>query len=192
MDEKRAEPITSSAPASEGTPATPPARPVPPAPADWPQCWEAVQREVDRARANWSEALETFNETHRDGHERLRRDLQGLATRVEANYRYFDDMNTIARAKLATLEVQAARPVDATNLVLSTRSIVALVGGILVIAASYWNLSSKLDAQERLRDLQIAQIQKSIEQTSKAYELLRLDLQALQQSVITGKGKGTP
>ena len=51
---------------------------------------------------------------------------------------------------------------------------------------------SKLDAQEKLRDLQIAQITKSIEQTSKAYELLRLDLQALQQTVITGKGKVTP
>lgn len=184
MDENR-ERETSSTPPAAG-------KPVPPAPESWPACWDAVTREIERARSSWAEALETFNETHRDGHERLRRDLQGLATRVEANYRYFDDMNTIARAKLATLEVQATRPVDASNLVLSTRSIVALVGGILVIAASYWNLSSKLDAQERLRDLQISTMQKAIEQTTKSYELLRLDLQALQQTVLTGKGKATP
>lgn len=173
-------------------PAAPGASPLPPAPADWPQCWDRVQREIERARGSWAEALETFNETHRDGHERLRRDLQGLATRVEANYRYFDDMNTITRAKLATIEAQSSRPVDALNLVLSTRSIIALCTAVLLIAGSYWKLSSKLDAQERLRDLQIAQIQKSIDDTRKAYDLLRYDLQALQQSVIAGKGKATP
>lgn len=158
-----------------------------PNPNDWPACWEAVQREIERARASWGEALETYDQSARAGHERLRRDLQGLTTRVESNYRYFDDMNTISRSKLGMLEAQVATPIDATKLVLSTRAIVAVVMAAVTIAASYWNLSTKLDAQEKLRDLQIATMQKSIEQTGKAYELLRLDLQALQQTVIAGK-----
>ena len=140
-------------------------------------------------RASWGEALDTFTREADKAHTRLRQDLTGAETKIEANYRFFNDMLTLLRAKIATLEAQAERPVDATKLVLSTRAIIAVVMGALAIAASYWNLSTKLDAQERLRDLQIAQIQKSIENTSKAYELLRLDLQALQQSVITGKAK---
>ncbi len=185
----------SVAPASVAPPpwVPPPASSVPggdapaaPAPGPTPISWDAVLLEISRARSGWAEALEANNQTHRIGHERLRMDLQGLTTRVETNYRYFDDMNTINRSKISTLEAQAATPIDATKLVLSTRAIIAVVMAAVTIAASYWNLSTKLDAQEKLRDLQIATMQKAIEQTTKSYELLRLDLQALQQSVITG------
>ena len=166
--------------------------PAPAVPKDWPACWDAVQREIEKARASWGDALEAASATARTDHERLRRDLQGLTVTVNTNYRYFEDLNTICRSKIGTLESRSELPIDATKLVLSTRAIIAVVLASVTIAASYWNLSTKLDAQDKLRDLQLAAMQKTIDQNGKSYELLRLDLQALQQTVLMGKGKGTP
>jgi len=149
--------------------------------------WEGILREIEKCRSGWAEALEGFNDAHRAGHERLRLDIQGQRSTIENNYRHFDDMDKLTRARLGTLEAVADRPVDATKLVLSTRAIVSVVVAALAIAGSYWNLSTKLDAQQRLTDLQIVSLQETIRQTSARYELLRIEVQSLKETVIQGK-----
>jgi hypothetical protein len=150
----------------------------------------------------WSRVIDELDEKHAKGHERLRLDFRGMDTRVESNYRHFDDMNKIAagrfstiEATLETLKANVEKP-DAMKLTLSTTHIVALVTACLIIAGSGWRLAEKIDtlgaaqlAQQKLYDLQLAAMQDAIRQTSARYELLRIDVQALKETVISGKGK---
>jgi len=143
----------------------------------------------------WADVISEIDEKHQKGHDRLRIDLRELQSRVENNYHHFDDVTSLHRAKISTLEATAATPIDATKLVMSTKAIVAVVGAAITIAASIWSLSTKIDAQQKaseatakLAEMQMAAMRESITMTQRQYELLRYEVQQLKETVIN-KGK---
>jgi hypothetical protein len=130
-----------------------------------------------------------------DGHVRLRIDVRLLEATVQSNFRHADDQLRLVRAEIGQVAATSSRPVDAMKLTLSTTHIVALVIAAVTIAASAWRLGEKIDAvaiaqmtQQRMNDMQIAAMQDAIKQTSARYELLRIDVQGLRETVIA-KGK---
>lgn len=146
--------------------------------------------------------VEQNDEKHSEAHKRLRTDLQDLKATVESNFRHFEDQNTLIRSSLRAMETQVALPIDATKLVLSTRAILAVASAAVVIAGSYWNLSTKLDAQQRateasakLQEVQMkvlgdaaADAKSTAADAKRQYELLRYEFQSLKETVL-GKGK---
>lgn len=141
--------------------------------------------------AGWREVLDQIDDTHGKAHERLRMDLRKLEGIVESNYQHFEMITSLNRAEIQTLKTTAAQPVDATKLVLSTKAIIGVVGAVLVAAASYLNLSAKIDGQQRVQDIQIAAMQQTIKENSARTELLRMEVQTLKETILS-KGKSLP
>lgn len=147
--------------------------------------------------------VEQIDEKHDEAHKRLRTDLTALERTVESNFRYFEDATNLIRAKLNEVSVTANTPVDATKLVLSSKAILAVVMAAVTIAASYWNLSTKLDTQQRttdaaakLQEVQMkalgdaaADAKATAADAKRQYELLRYEFQSLKEAV-QGKTKG--
>jgi uncharacterized protein YigA (DUF484 family) len=154
--------------------------------ADAPEAFEPP--DLPRLPPGWAAVFDERDRLHRDGHTRLRQELERLNGRVENNYSYFSQVTDLHRSEIATLKAIASSPVDATRLVLSTKSILGLVGGCLIIAASYWTLSAKIDSQQQLTKIQIESIQEAVKQANARYELLRIEVQTLKETMIA-KGK---
>lgn len=143
-----------------------------------------------------------YREDSDDAHQRLRESLRGLSTTVESNFRHFEDQGNLLRASISAVAIQASTPVDARKLVLTTPAIIAVVLGAVSVAASYWNLSTKLDAQQRAKEASdklwevqmtalggaVAEAKSTAADAKRQYELLRYDFQSLKETVI-GKGK---
>lgn len=159
------------------------------------------RREADR----YDGLLQLINQNHEqaeEGHTRLRGDYRDLKGTVDSNFRYFEDQTRLLRAELGAVQAQANTPLDATKLVLSTKAIIALTIAVVGIVGSYWNLSAKIDAQQRAVESQarLEQVQmdtlKSAADDAKAtaadakrqYELLRYDFQALKDT-LSQKGR---
>lgn len=136
----------------------------------------------------WLEVLDEIDKKHQSAHDRLRLDFRKIDNTVQSNYVYFDNMYRLADGRLNTLEAQAKIPVDATKLVLSTKAIIGLVGAVLVAAASYLNLSAKIEGQQRVQDIQITAMQQTIKENSARTELLRMEVQTLKETILT-KGR---
>jgi hypothetical protein len=150
---------------------------------------------ADARQDGWLDVLDEIDKKHQSGHDRLRLDLRELERRVENNFVHFATITDLHRSKINPLDATTAAPVNASKLVLTTTQIVAVVGACLVIAATSWRLSEKIDTQsakmdasQRLYDVQLASMQQSIRETSARYELLRIEVQSLKETVI-GKGK---
>jgi hypothetical protein len=143
----------------------------------------------------WAEVLDRMDEKHTAAHIRLRGDLSSMENTVESNFRHSEDQFALMRARLNEIATLAAQPVDATKLVMSTKAIVSVVGAAIVIAASIWSLSTKIDAQQKaaeaaaqLATLQMNAMRESIATTQRQYELLRYEVQTLKETVIGNNG----
>ncbi len=127
-------------------------------------------------------------------HKRLRDTLVDLKDEV-------DHVGSEQRATAHDLDLLRRTPVDATKLILSTRAILAVVLAAVTIAASYWNLSTKIDAQQkateataRLQEIQMkvlgdaaADAKATAADVKRQYELLRYEFQGLKDAL--GKRK---
>jgi len=159
------------------------------------------RREADR----YDGLIQMITQNHEqaeDGHARLRGDYAALKQTVDSNYHFFDDQIRFLRSELGTVAAKVDMPLDATKLVLSTKAIIALTIAVVGIVGSYWNLSAKIDAQQRAVESQarLEQVQmdtlKSAADDAKAtaadakrqYELLRYDFQALKDT-LSQKGR---
>lgn len=133
--------------------------------------------------SGWAEVINNLDEKHDDAHTRLRTDHRALAITVESNYRHFEDQLTIMRADIRTMSALMNAPIDATKLVLSTKSIIALLIASLGIAASLWNISNKIDSNQRANELQMKSLSESIATQQRQYELLRYEVQTIKEAV---------
>lgn len=147
----------------------------------------------------WREVLQQIDTGYAEAHKRLRADLTAAEQKIESNFNHFQDMALANRARIENL---ATTPIDATKLMLTTRAILTLVFGVVAVVASYWNLSSKLDAQQRsmegaarLQEVQMkvlgdaaADAKATAADAKRQYELLRYEFQSLKEAM---QKKGT-
>jgi hypothetical protein len=151
----------------------------------------------ESTRAGLLQMIQQNDEKHEAAHKRLRETLRDLGDTVDSNFRHFEDQNNLVRSKLNEVSIKADTPVDATKLVLSSKAIIAVVLASVTIAASYWNLSTKLDAQQRateasakLEEVQMkalgdaaADAKATAADAKRQYELLRYEFQSLKEIV---------
>lgn len=123
--------------------------------------------------SGWTEVLDQLDEKHDRAHDRLRADLQGaisalanLTSTVDRNYRYFEDQNAALRMRISEVTQLAQRPVDGTSLVWGTKTVLAVIGAILVAGGMYWDL--RQGNKDIRRDLDAAR-----SETSKAIEEIK-------------------
>lgn len=152
--------------------------------------------------------IEQNDEKYEDGHLRLRTDVRANETRIESNYRHFDDQVQLIKTRLGSVEGAIAQPIDATKLMLTTRAIIAVVGAALVVSAALWTvrtdvqrLGEKVDQQQReasasskLQEVQMSVLRDSLTLTQKQsddarrqYELLRYEFSTLKDTVLKGR-----
>lgn len=146
---------------------------------------EGLTQRVDDLEVNTEQA-----------HKRLRETLVDLKDQL-------DRIGAEQRATAHNLDTFSRMPIDATKLVLSTRSIIGLAAAVLVIAGSYWNLSSKMDAQQKaaeasqqLEALQmkalgdaVSDAKSTAADAKRQYELLRYEFQGLKDTIQKGRTK---
>ena len=134
-----------------------------------------------------------------DAHRRLRDEIVHLKDQIDRGLSSVRTESNEDRRKFdvhaATL---AATPVDATKLVMSTRVIITLIAGVLVIAGSLWNLGNRIDAQrlasENYREMQKIEsstIKSALDGMQRRQELQQYEIQGLKEAIITGKAKPT-
>lgn len=161
--------------------------------------------EERRKRTVW-QRLDELEQESAKGHERLRKSLGLLEAQV-------DIMGTEQKVLSSQLAALSVAPVDATKLMLTSRSIVALVIGVTTIVGSVWasaastsrnmqRIETKVDAQtnhaleaEKLQDVRMstlrdaaADAKNTAADAKRQYELLRYEFQSLKETVIK-KGK---
>jgi uncharacterized membrane protein YwzB len=153
-------------------------------------------------QGGWSELIEEIDRKHEAAHRRLREALSHLETTVADDKRHFQIQADALRGRMGEIAQLASTPVDATKLVLSTKAIISLVCGILVIAASYWALAGKIDQQQKdatanakLQEVQMKALADAVADAkaigtnaTRQNELLRYELQSLKE-IVVGKGK---
>lgn len=169
--------------------------------------------EERRLREGIITLIATNDEKHDEAHKRVRESMRSINDRVESNYSHFNDQNTLIRTDVSKISQQVSAPIDATELVLSTRGVIAVVGCVLMIWTGQW--LSTAGVKESIRDLNaaVSDQKKASEATAKLqelqmkvlsdaaqdakttagdakrqYELLRYEFQSFKETFL-GKGK---
>lgn len=159
------------------------------------------ERVVKMDGVPWPKVLEDIDEKHIEAHKRLRADLADIHARVESNFQHFSKELQLQQGTIGSLSAKANAPIDALSLVMSTKAIVSLIGGVVIIALSYWNLAAKLDQQQKdaaaaakLQEVQMKALGDAVTSASttaadakRQYELLRYEFQGLKDALQKGK-----
>lgn len=149
--------------------------------------------EERRQKTIW-ERLDEVDSAAAAGHQRLRKTLDQLEAHVDSLAERQAELSERIRAVTEA-------PVDAMKLMLSTKAIVSLIFGMLLIAGSYWNLSKKVDDQQKdaattakLQEAQMATLRDAANDAKstaadakRQYELLRYEFQDLKETVLKRK-----
>lgn len=149
------------------------------------------------ASSAWSEVLDGIDVKHDKAHERLRNDLErtaellrGLTTRVESNYNYFVLQQGALQRDIDEAKMLAKRPVDGMAMVWNTRTVLGLIGAVVVGVGMYWDLrQGNKDTRREVAEARaeqskaIAQVQRQREDDKR--EAMERLTQFLQQQLNT-------
>ena len=146
--------------------------------------------------------IEPFDEKHDDAHKRLRQDLRDFKIQLDHGLQSMREEIAKDRAEIASLK---ATPVDATNLILRGRVIVALVLTVVGICAGVWGSTAGLrsdvrdiltrieaqktavDAATKLQEMQSTSLKVAIDEMKRRQELQQYEIQGLKEAILTGK-----
>lgn len=167
---------------------------------------EGSEFEERRKKTVW-QRLDEVDQVTASGHKRLRNEIEQIGAHLDA----LTAEQKVLSSQLAALSVA---PVDATKLMLTSRSIIALVLGVVTIVGSVWasaastsrnmeRIETKVDAQAaatvaaaKLQDVQMSTLRdastdakNTAADAKRQYELLRYEFQSLKETVIQGKSK---
>lgn len=161
--------------------------------------------------APWSKAggllqmIELNDQKHDDAHKRLRTDLRELETQVNAG---FQSLREGYSANVNKIEALAAKPLDATKLVLAPRVVVSIVACSIGLAGAVWastaglrsdmrDILTRMEAQKqaseaagRLQEVQTSAIKTSVDEMKRRQELQQYEIQNLKEVILTGKSLG--
>lgn len=151
--------------------------------------------------------VDELDTKHEDAHKRLRIDLRSLEERFDDATKLLHDNLATTRAKLADVAEHAAKPVDATKLVLSLPVIVTIVIAAVSLGGVVWaanaslrsdvrDILTRMDAQKmaiesalRLQEVQSNSLKTAVDEMRRRQELQQYEISGLKETILRQRGE---
>jgi hypothetical protein len=129
------------------------------------------------------------DDKHEAGHHRLRTDYRALEQRVVM----LEAARVAGEMRFTKIE---STPPDVTKLQFSPRTVVAIVGACVALAAGQWGLNTRLegnvkamiDQNSRVQDERYASMQKTIDGLKNRMELSQIELNTFKENLLRDLG----
>jgi len=151
--------------------------------------YDRRHRDGEKRQGVVLEMIQTIDDKHEEAHGRLRQDYRSMERRIVA----------LETAKVATelhLTRIDATPPDITKMQFSTRTVIAIVGACVGLAAGQWALNAKLESNltekienkmeksSKVQDERYNSQKASTDELRKRFELLQFEFGSLKDTVL--------